>query len=109
MIGPIQIVAVAMLIAAAPVLAAQGGGAQGGGAPPAPRSTQPPKVLGKTGTMYDGNNARLRLPPEQNAWYENAWAGYQPNQAAISAAPASATGAGAAGTALGTTQTGGEH
>jgi hypothetical protein len=49
--------------------------AQGG----PPRGAQQPSVLGQTGTMYDGNNANLQLPPEVNAWYDTRWAGYQPN------------------------------
>lgn len=93
MMRAIRIAAAVLAAAAAPVLA------QGKGAPP--------KVLGATGTMYDGNNARLRLPRERDAWYANSQAGYVPRQA--KAAPAAATGPGAAGTSLGTVQTGGEH
>jgi hypothetical protein len=96
MIRPARI-ATAIVIAAAPIPAL----AQGGGAPP--------KVLGRTGTMYDGNNARLQLPSEPNAWYQNRWAGYEPNRASAGAGAAAATGAGTAGTSLGTTKTGGEH
>jgi hypothetical protein len=40
--------------------------------------TQGTSVVGQTGTMYDGNNAQLQLPPEENAWYGDRWAGYQP-------------------------------
>jgi hypothetical protein len=56
--------------------------------------------------MYDGNNANLQLPPEQNAFWAQLWAqqGAQGNPAAVSA-----VGAGAAGASLGTTKTGGEH
>jgi hypothetical protein len=37
--------------------------------------------------MYDGNNANLQLPPEQNAFWARLWAqpGAQGNAAAVSA------------------------
>jgi hypothetical protein len=35
---------------------------------------QSPEVLGQTGTMYDGNNADLRLPPEPNRYWADLWA-----------------------------------
>jgi hypothetical protein len=80
-----------------------------------PNSSQPPshgaaaaEVLGPTGTMYDGNNTRLRLPPEQNTWYEDAWAGYPPSQASVEGGSGAATGPGAARASIGT-KTGGEH
>ena len=52
------------------VAAATSGLAQGG----APQSPQHPTVIGQTGTMYDGNNANLQLPPEQNAYWSRLWA-----------------------------------
>jgi hypothetical protein len=66
----------------------------------------PPPVIGQTGTMYDGNNANLQLPPEQNAYWARLWA--EP-RATGNSGPASAVGAGAAGTSLGGAQTGGQH
>jgi hypothetical protein len=80
--------------------------AQGGNPPPAPEGAQPPAVIGQTGTMYDGNNANLQLPPEPNAYWARLWA--EPG-ATGNAGSASAVGAGAAGTSLGTVQTGGQH
>jgi hypothetical protein len=68
----IRLIAVATTILVSVAMSAF---AQGG----PPRGAQQPSVLGQTGTMYDGNNANLQLPPEGNAWYENRWAGYQPN------------------------------
>ena len=76
--------------------------AQGG----APQGAPHPAVIGQTGTMYDGNNANLQLPPEQNAYWARLWA--EPG-ATGNSGPASAVGAGAAGTSLGGTQGGGEH
>lgn len=76
------------------------------GASPQPQNHKASSVLGPTGTMYDGNNARLSLPSEQNAWFAQQRAGYVP---APVGAPAAATGAGAAGASLGTQETGGEH
>jgi hypothetical protein len=84
------------------VAAATSGLAQGG----APQSPQHPTVIGQTGTMYDGNNANLQLPPEQNAYWSRLWA--EPGVSGNSG-PASAVGAGAAGTSLGGAQTGGER
>ncbi|MBV9825659.1 MAG: hypothetical protein JO001_08290 [Alphaproteobacteria bacterium] len=74
---------------------------------PAPQNQSARAVLGPSGTMYDGNNADLRLLPEPDPWFAEKWAGYVPIQ--TSGAPATATGAGAAGAGLGTTETGGEH
>ena len=96
MIKPIAI-ATMILLAAATSALAQGG---------APRSSQHPTVIGQTGTMYDGNNANLQLPPEQNAYWAQLWA--EPGATGYSG-PASAVGAGAAGTSLGGAQTGGQH
>jgi hypothetical protein len=56
--------------------------------------------------MYDGNNANLQLPPEQNAYWAQLWA--EPN-ASGNVGPPSAVGAGTAGTSLGGAQTGGQH
>ena len=100
MIRPIGIAAAILAVTAIPALA------QGGNPPPAPQGAQPPTVIGQTGTMYDGNNANLQLPPEQNAYWSRLWA--EPGATGISG-PASAVGAGAAGASLGTTKTGGEH
>lgn len=68
MIKPIAIAAATLVAAVLPSLA-QGGPTQG---------AQQPSVVGPTGTMYDGNNAQLQLVPERNAWYDDRWAGYQP-------------------------------
>jgi hypothetical protein len=40
----------------------------------APQSAPPPKVFSQTGTMYDGNNANLQLPPEPNRYWGDLWA-----------------------------------
>ena len=100
MIKPIAIATMILVSAAMPALA------QGGNPPPAPQAARPPTVIGQTGTMYDGNNANLQLPPEPNAYWARLWA--EPG-ATGNAGSASAVGAGAAGTSLGTVQTGGEH
>ena len=78
--------------------------AQGGNPPPAPSAQTP--VIGQTGTMYDGNNANLRLAPQQNTYWTQLWA--QPGMSGNSG-PASAVGAGTAGSSLGGTTGGGEH
>jgi hypothetical protein len=90
-------VATMILVAAGVPALAQGG---------VPQSAQHPTVIGQTGTMYDGNNANLQLPSEPNAYWAQLWA--EPG-AAGNSGPASAVGAGAAGTSLGGTQTGGKH
>ena len=90
-------IATAILVAAMTSALAQAG---------APQGAQHPTVIGQTGTMYDGNNANLQLPPEQNAYWARLWA--EPGTTGNSG-PASAVGAGAAGTSLGGTQGGGEH
>ena len=64
-------IAIATMILVAATLPAL---AQGGNPSPAPHSAQPPTVIGQTGTMYDGNNANLQLPPEQNAYWARLWA-----------------------------------
>jgi hypothetical protein len=98
MIKPIAIaIAVIILVPAAMPALAQGGPPQG---------AQRPSVLGQTGTMYDGNNANLQLPPEQNAYWVRLWA--QPGASGNSGTN-SAVGAGAAGTSLGGTTGGAEH
>jgi hypothetical protein len=100
MIRSIAIAAAILAVTAAPALA------QGGNPSPAPQGAQPSTVIGQTGTMYDGNNANLQLPPEPNAYWARLWA--EPGTTG-NAGAASAVGAAAAGTSLGTTQTGGEH
>ena len=87
-----------LVLAAAASALAQGG---------APQGARQPTVIGQTGTMYDGNNANLQLPPEQNAYWARLWA--EPGATGNAGPSASAVGAGAAGTSLGTTKTGGEH
>ena len=98
MIRPAAIMG-AIMLAAAPVFA------QGNGSPPG-RSVRSSAVLGQTGTMYDGNNANLQLPPEQNAYWMRLWAelGTEGNAGA-----SSVVGTGTAGSSLGGTQSGGEH
>ena len=91
------LIATMILVAAAASALAQGGATQG---------ARQPAVIGETGTMYDGNNANLQLPPEQDAYWTQLWA--QPGGSGNSG-PASAVGAGAAGTSLGGTTGGGEH
>jgi hypothetical protein len=100
MIKPIAIAVMIQVPAAMPALA------QGGNPSPAPQSAQHPTVIGQTGTMYDGNNANLQLPPEPNAYWARLWA--EPGATGNSGA-ASALGPGAPGTSLGGAQTGGEH
>jgi hypothetical protein len=96
MIKGIGIAAAILGLTAIPALAQRG----------APQRAQHPTVIGQTGTMYDGNNANLQLPPEPNAYWARLWAepGAQGNAGA-----ASAVGAGAAGASLGGAQTRGEH
>jgi hypothetical protein len=101
MIKPIAI-ATMILVSTGIAAFAQGGNPP----PPAPQGAQPSMVVGPTGTMYDGNNANLQLPPEPNAYWARLWA--EPG-ATGNAGAASAVGAGAAGTSLGGAQTGGEH
>ena len=96
MIKPILIATMVLVAAAASALAQSG----------TPQGAQHPTVLGQTGTMYDGNNANLQLPPEPNAYWARLWA--EPG-ATDNSGPASAVGAGAAGSSLGGTQGGGEH
>ena len=96
MIKPILIAT--MVLVAAPMSAL----AQGG----APQGAQHPTLIGQTGTMYDGNNANLQLPPEPNAYWSRLWA--EPGATGNSGA-ASVVGAGAAATSLGGVQTGGKH
>ena len=105
MIRSIAIAAAILAVTAIPALA------QGGNPPPAPQGAQPPAVIGQTGTMYDGNNANLQLPPQPNPYWAGLWAqpGAQGNAGTASAVGAGAVGAGAEGTSLGTTKTGGEH
>ena len=79
----------AILIASATVVFAQGSGTQS-----TPQGVQPPQMLGQTGTMHDGNNARLQLPPEPNSYWANLWAASVP---AENTSPAAATAASPAG------------
>jgi hypothetical protein len=88
-----------MLVAFATAVLAQG-------LPPASPGGRPPAVIGQTGTMYDGNNVNLQLPPEQNAYWARLWA---ERDAFGNSGPASAVVAGAAGTSLRGAQTGGQH
>ena len=78
--------------------------AQGDSTPSAPPGAHPPQVLGQTGTMYDGDNANLQLPPEPNRYWADLWAAPIPAQntgasgaAAASAAASSAGGPSGAG------------
>jgi hypothetical protein len=98
MIRPAAIIG-AIMLAAAPAFAQGHGSLQG-------FSARSLAVLGQTGTMYDGNNANLQLPPEQNAYWARLWA--EAGTAGNSGATA-AVGAGTAGSSLGGTQGGGEH
>jgi hypothetical protein len=69
MMKPIFIATMALVAPAMPVFA------QGGNAPsaPPPRAALP-TIVGQTGRMYDGNNANLQVPPEQNAYWPRLWA-----------------------------------
>jgi hypothetical protein len=84
MIKPILIATIVLVAAAKPALA------QGGTPPPVGQ----PAVIGQTGTMYDGNNANLQLPPEPIAYWARLWA--EP-EATGNAGPASAVGGGQTG------------
>jgi hypothetical protein len=99
----IKLIAIATMILVAEAIPAL---AQGGNPPSAPQSTRTPTVIGQTGTMYDGNNANLQLPSDQNAYWARLWA--EPG-ASGNSGPPSAVGTGAAGTSLGGTTGGGEH
>jgi hypothetical protein len=57
-------IAQTILFASTTIVLAQGSTAQS-----APQGASPPPVLGQTGTMYDGNNANLRLPAEPNKYW----------------------------------------
>ena len=48
--------------------------AQGDATPSASQGAPRPQVLSQTGTMYDGNNTDLRLPPEPNKYWVDLWA-----------------------------------
>jgi hypothetical protein len=100
MIRPISIATIILVAIAIPDLA------QGGDPPAAPQGARPATVIGPTGTMYDGNNANLQLPPEQNAYWAQLWA---ETSAPSNTVGASAVGAGTEGTSLGGAQTGGQH
>jgi hypothetical protein len=98
MIKAIAIATIISLAAAVPVLA------QGGNPPPAKQ----PTVIGQTGTMYDGNNANLQLPSEQNEYWARLWA--EPGASGDGGvASAASAGADATGASLGGAQTGGQH
>lgn len=62
-------IAQAMLFASATIVLGQGSDRQS-----APQGAPPPQVLSQTGTMYDGNNANLQLPPEPNRYWVDLWA-----------------------------------
>ena len=48
--------------------------AQGDAAPSASQGAPPPQVLSQTGTMYNGDNTDLHLPPEPNKYWLDLWA-----------------------------------
>jgi hypothetical protein len=99
MMKPIALTSVMLVAAAASAFA------QSGNPPPASPAAGQRSVLGQTGTMYDGNNANLQLPPQPNTYWAQLWA--QPG--AGNSGAASAVGSGAAGASLGGTTGGGEH
>lgn len=76
----------AILIASTAVVQAQGSRTQS-----VSRDVRPAHVLGQTGTMYDGDNAKLQLPSEPNGYWADLWA------APISAEDFGPAGAAAAG------------
>jgi hypothetical protein len=86
-------IAQTILLASTTIVLAQGGNTQ-----PAPQGAPPPQVLGQTGTMYDGNNVHLQVPPEPNEYWSRVFAGYSPTgdsgPAAASATTSPTTSAG---------------
>jgi len=92
MIKAISIVS-AILVTTTAVAVAQGNSTQS-----APQGAHPRQVLGQTGTMYDGNNADLQLPPEPNRYWADLWAAPVPAQ---HIGPAGAAAASAAASAAG--------
>ena len=62
-------IAQAILFASTTIVLAQGSTGQS-----KPQGASPPRVLSQTGTMYDGNNANLRLPAEPNKYWADLWA-----------------------------------
>ena len=48
--------------------------AQGDATPSASQGAPPPQVLSQTGTMYNGDNTDLHLPPEPNKYWLDLWA-----------------------------------
>jgi len=54
-------------------------------------SIRPPQVLGHTGTMYDGNNAYLRLPSEPDRYWQNLWSESTESESNHSALPTGAS------------------
>ena len=70
MMKPIVVAAIALVAQAMAAFAQHGN-------PPsaAPRgAAQPTTIMGRTGTMYDGSNTNLQVPPEQNAYWARLWA-----------------------------------
>jgi hypothetical protein len=59
----------AIVLVSAAVALAQGANTQA-----ASQGAQSPKVLPRTGTMYDGNNANLQLPAQPNRYWADRWA-----------------------------------
>jgi hypothetical protein len=88
MIKAIGIVS-AILVATTTVALAEGNSTQS-----APQGAHPAQVLGQTGTMYDGNNANLQLPPEPNRYWADLWAAPIPAQNTGPAGAAAASSAG---------------
>ena len=78
----------ALLIASTAVALAQANSTQ-----PTPQGAHPPQVLSQTGTMYDGNNANLRLASEPNSYWANLWATPIPTENTGAAGAAAATAA----------------
>jgi hypothetical protein len=99
----IRVVAIVTLMFVAAAIPAR---AQGGSPPSAPQGAQPATVIGQTGTMYDGNNADLKMPSERHAYWVQLWA--EPGGSGIAGA-GSAVGTGTADTSRGGAQTGGQH
>ena len=69
------------------------------------------QLMGPTGTMYDGNNAKLALPQAGNAAGSSAdqGKGNGSKNPFGNATPLAATGASAAGASSGGEKTGGDH
>ena len=88
-------IAQAILLGSTTIVLAQGGNA-----------LAPSQLLGRTGTMHDGNNASLQLPLEPNRYWVGLWAGFS---ASGNADPAAGLGAVPKTSSLDEPVAGGQH